>query len=77
VDGTRSRRTKDGARKLWYASQRQWRFSRFIWGLAALESPSPLAQGLCRPMPFDRLDVEDGSGSLPIGDDRGKDHTRC
>jgi len=32
VDGTRSRRTKDEVRQLWYASQRRRRFARFFWG---------------------------------------------
>ena len=28
MDGSRTRRTRDAARKLWYATYRQWRFAR-------------------------------------------------
>jgi hypothetical protein len=30
MDGTRARRTKDRARRRWYARHRQWRFARFL-----------------------------------------------
>jgi hypothetical protein len=30
MDATRPRRTRDGARQQWYASQRQRRFARFM-----------------------------------------------
>jgi hypothetical protein len=49
VDGTRSRRTRDDGRKLWYASHRQRRFARFVWGLPLVNAPSP-AQGCSRPI---------------------------
>jgi hypothetical protein len=38
MDATRARRTRDQARKRWYAAQRQRRFARFM-GVPVDESP--------------------------------------
>jgi hypothetical protein len=34
MDATRPRRTRDRARHQWYASQRRWRFARFMGAVA-------------------------------------------
>ena len=48
MDATRARRTRDRARKLWYAGHRQWRFARHLSFVAELRcsqfSPSRAAQ---------------------------------
>ena len=51
MDATRSRRTRDDGRRLWYASHRQRRFARFVWGLSPVRAPSP-AQGCRGPTAF-------------------------
>jgi hypothetical protein len=63
VDGTRSRRTRDSARQVWYASQRRRRFARFFWGLDPISAPAPgpakaltrgdVSPGLSRPARFE------------------------
>jgi hypothetical protein len=30
MDATQARRTRDGARRAWYAAHRRWRFARFL-----------------------------------------------
>jgi hypothetical protein len=66
VDGTRLRRTRDDARKLWYASYRQRRFARFVWGLSLVQAPRP-AQGRARPISFAGLGEAPIEVSLAIG----------
>ena len=66
MDGTRSRRTRDDGRKLWYASHRQRRFARFVWGLSLDRAPSP-AQGRSRPISFDGLRKVPIAVSLAVG----------
>jgi hypothetical protein len=66
VDGTKSRRTRDDARKLWYASHRQRRFARFVLGLSLVRAPSP-AQGCSPPISFDGLSEVPIEVSLAIG----------
>jgi hypothetical protein len=51
---------------LWYASQRQRRFARFLWGAGPVPSPSPVDPGLCRPMSFDWTSEEPDGESLPM-----------
>jgi hypothetical protein len=41
MDATRTRRTRDAARRSWYARHRQWRFARFLGFL----SPGDLDPG--------------------------------
>jgi hypothetical protein len=55
MDATRSRRTRDDGRRLWYASHRQRRFARFVWGLSPLGAPIQ-AQGRPGPISFDGLE---------------------
>ena len=66
MDGTRSRRTRDDGRKLWYASHRQRRFARFVWGLSLVQAPRP-AQGRSHPISFDGLSEVPIEVSLAIG----------
>jgi hypothetical protein len=49
VDGTRARRTRDKARQVWYASQRQRRFARFLgFDDKPRDAASPLKAGAGR-----------------------------
>ena len=49
MDGTRSRRMRDEARRAWYARHRQRRFARFLgFGDRARAAASPLAAGAHR-----------------------------
>jgi hypothetical protein len=64
VDVTRSRRTRDDGRKLWYASHRQWRFARFVWGLATAQPPRIEARGFCGRISLDAPSEVPGNGSL-------------
>jgi len=66
VDGTRSRRTRDDGRKLWYASHRQLRFARFVWGLATAQPPRIETRGLCRRISLDAPSEVPSDGSLAI-----------
>jgi len=66
VDGTRSRRTRDEGRKLWYAIHRQRRFARFVWGLSLADSPDPGAQVVRRRISFDDIGEMHGNGSLAL-----------
>jgi hypothetical protein len=40
MDATRTRRTRDSARRAWYASQRQRRFARFL-GFFSVRGSNP------------------------------------
>jgi len=51
MDGSRKRRTKDQVRKLWYASQRQLRFARWLGfpraGSNVVEGPGLRTDSTC------------------------------
>ena len=52
MDGTRSRRMRDEARRAWYARHRQRRFARFLgFGDRARPAASPPAAGAGRARP--------------------------
>jgi hypothetical protein len=54
MDGSRKRRTKDHARKAWYAQQRQLRFARFLgFPRPATDAPGRTQRGTdSTPFPF-------------------------
>ena len=66
MDGTRARRTRDSARKLWYASQRHRRFARFIWGAASIQSPGGADRGARDSMSIDGTGGSPCRASLPL-----------